>query len=80
LGKIINEKYFRRICNLIEKDQVVFGGVGESGMGTYHGKDGFDTFSHYKSIVDKKTWIDLQMRYQPYKSKLYEKLLHIFLK
>lgn len=57
-----------------------FGGVGESGMGTYHGKDGFDAFSHYKSIVDKKTWMDLPMRYQPYKSKFYETLLHIFLK
>ena len=57
-----------------------FGGVGESGMGAYHGKVGFDTFSHHKSIVDKKTWLDLPMRYQPYKSKLYEKLLHIFLR
>lgn len=57
-----------------------FGGVGESGMGSYHGREGFDTFSHYKSVVDKKTWIDLPMRYQPYKSKLYERLLHIFLK
>ncbi|MBR7116585.1 MAG: aldehyde dehydrogenase [Clostridia bacterium] len=57
-----------------------FGGVGESGMGSYHGKDGFDAFSHYKSIVDKKTWIDMPMRYQPYKSKVYEKLLHMFLK
>ena len=57
-----------------------FGGVGESGMGAYHGKDGFDAFSHYKSIVDKKTWLDLPMRYQPYKSKFYEKLLHIFLR
>ena len=57
-----------------------FGGVGESGMGAYHGKAGFDAFSHYKSIVDKKTWLDLPMRYQPYKSKLYEKMLHIFLK
>lgn len=57
-----------------------FGGVGESGMGSYHGKDGFDTFSHYKSIVDKKTWLDLPMRYQPYNSKLYAKLLEIFLK
>lgn len=56
-----------------------FGGFGESGMGAYHGKDGFDTFSHYKSIVDKKTWMDLPMRYQPYK-KIYEKLLRIFLK
>ena len=57
-----------------------FGGVGESGMGSYHGKDGFDAFSHYKSILDKKTWLDLPMRYQPYRSKLYEKLLHLFLR
>jgi len=57
-----------------------FGGVGESGMGSYHGKDGFAAFSHYKSIVDKKTWMDLPMRYQPYKNGLYKKLLEIFLK
>ena len=57
-----------------------FGGVGESGMGAYHGKAGFEAFSHYKSIVDKKTWMDLPMRYQPFKSKLYETLLHIFLR
>ena len=57
-----------------------FGGVGESGMGAYHGKAGFDAFSHKKSIVDKKTWLDLPMRYQPYKSSLYAKLLHMFLK
>ena len=56
-----------------------FGGVGESGMGSYHGKTGFDTFTHYKSIVDKKTWLDLPMRYQPY-TKLYEKMLRIFLR
>ena len=56
-----------------------FGGFGESGMGAYHGKDGFDTFSHYKSIVDKKTWLDLPMRYQPYRS-VHNKLIHIFLK
>ncbi len=56
-----------------------FGGFGESGMGSYHGKAGFDTFSHYKSIVDKKTWLDLPMRYQPY-TKLNEKLLKMFLK
>ena len=60
--------------------EMAFGGVGESGMGGYHGKDGFDAFSHYKSIVDKKTWMDLPMRYQPYKSKFYETLLHIFLR
>ncbi len=56
-----------------------FGGFGESGMGSYHGKEGFRTFSHNKSIVDKKTWLDLPMRYQPYK-KFNEKLLHIFLR
>lgn len=56
-----------------------FGGFGESGMGSYHGKDGFRTFSHYKSIVDKKIWMDLPMRYQPYK-KLNEKLIHMFLR
>ena len=56
-----------------------FGGFGESGMGSYHGKDGFLTFSHMKSIVDKKTWLDLPMRYQPYK-KVYEKMIRMFLR
>ncbi|MDO4976257.1 MAG: aldehyde dehydrogenase [Eubacteriales bacterium] len=56
-----------------------FGGVGASGMGSYHGKTGFDTFTHYKSIVDKKTFMDLPMRYQPYRN-LYDKLIHFFLK
>lgn len=57
-----------------------FGGVGESGMGAYHGKEGFRAFSHTKSIVDKKTWMDLPMRYQPYRKGIYEKLLHLFLR
>ncbi|MBQ9778258.1 MAG: aldehyde dehydrogenase [Clostridia bacterium] len=57
-----------------------FGGVGESGMGAYHGRAGFEAFSHEKSIVDKKTWIDLPMRYQPYKSRFYERLLRLFLR
>ena len=56
-----------------------FGGVGESGMGSYHGECGFDTFSHKKSIVDKKTFVDLPMRYQPFKN-FYGKLLKMFLK
>ncbi len=60
-------------------DAMGFGGVGESGMGCYHGKAGFEAFSHTKSIVDKKTWLDLPMRYQPY-GKKYEKLLRLFLK
>ena len=46
-----------------------FGGVGESGMGCYHGKAGFEEFSHLRSIVDKKTWLDLDARYQPYTEK-----------
>lgn len=56
-----------------------FGGLGDSGMGNYHGKFGFDTFSHCKSIVDKPTWLDLPMRYQPYNS-FKDKLIHWFLK
>ena len=56
-----------------------FGGFGPSGMGSYHGKDGFRTFSHYKSIVDKKLWLDLPMRYQPYRF-LYEKMVRFFLR
>ena len=64
----------------LSTSEMGLGGVGQSGMGSYHGKDGFDAFSHYKSIMDKKTWLDLPMRYQPYKNKMYEKLLHLFLK
>ena len=56
-----------------------FGGVGGSGMGSYHGRDGFNTFSHRKSIVDKKTWLDLPMRYQPY-SGFMDKMIRMFLK
>ena len=47
-----------------------FGGVGNSGIGAYHGKSGFDTFSHRKSIVKKANWLDLTVRYAPYKGKL----------
>ena len=58
--------------------EMPFGGFGGSGMGSYHGKFGFETFSHKKSILDKKTWFDLPMRYQPYND-LYSKLLKLFL-
>ena len=57
-----------------------FGGVGNSGMGKYHGKDGFDAFSHTKSIVDKKCIIDLAMRYAPYENAFYNKLIRFFMK
>ncbi|MBE6702413.1 MAG: aldehyde dehydrogenase family protein, partial [Ruminococcaceae bacterium] len=56
-----------------------FGGVGESGMGAYHGKTGFDTFSHQKAILHKKNWLDLPMRYQPY-NRWKELLIRAFLK
>lgn len=46
-----------------------FGGVGDSGMGSYHGKRSFDTFTHERSIVKKSTWIDLPLRYHPYREK-----------
>ncbi len=61
-------------------DEMGFGGVGESGMGAYHGKYGFDTFSHEKSIVHKKNWIDLPMRYQPYNRQKHLKVIRKFLK
>ncbi|AWI26343.1 aldehyde dehydrogenase [Flavobacterium pallidum] len=47
-----------------------FGGVGQSGMGMYHGKYGFDTFSHKKSVLKKASWIDITIRYAPYGKKL----------
>jgi aldehyde dehydrogenase (NAD+) len=42
-----------------------FGGVGTSGTGAYHGRVGFETFTHVKTVVDKKTLLDLPMRYRP---------------
>ena len=56
-----------------------FGGVGNSGMGSYHGRKSFETFSHEKSIVKKYNWIDMPIRYQPY-TKAKERLLRFFLK
>ena len=56
-----------------------FGGVGESGMGNYHGKESFETFSHRKSMIKKYNWFDNPVRYVPYK-KTKERLLRMFLK
>lgn len=47
-----------------------FGGVGNSGIGAYHGQYTFDTFSHKKGIVKKANWLDIPVRYAPYKGKL----------
>lgn len=55
-----------------------FGGVGASGMGSYHGRASFETFSHTKSILDKGGWPDLPIRYRPY-APWKEKLLRKFL-
>lgn len=52
----------------IATSQMGFGGVGSSGMGSYHGKKSFDTFSHEKSILKKSCLVDLPLRYQPYRS------------
>ena len=51
-------------------NELPFGGVGESGIGRYHGKASFDTFSHQKSILQKSLGFDLNWRYAPYKTKL----------
>ncbi|HML38734.1 MAG TPA: aldehyde dehydrogenase, partial [Bacillota bacterium] len=56
-----------------------FGGVGGSGMGSYHGKGSFDTFTHYRSIVKKATWLDLPVRYRPY-SKVKDKVLRLLVR
>ena len=58
-----------------------FGGVGSSGTGSYHGKFGFDTFSHKKSIVWSETKIDLPIRYAPFsplKFRMLKKILESF--
>ncbi|RMB56935.1 aldehyde dehydrogenase [Dokdonia sinensis] len=51
-------------------DRLPFGGVGHSGVGSYHGAQSFYTFSHAKSVVKRGTWLDVPVRYAPYKGKL----------
>lgn len=63
----------------IASHSMPFGGVGNSGMGAYHGKYSFDTFSHYKSIIKKSNSIDMPMRYHPYKDSNY-RMIKFFLK
>ncbi len=50
--------------------ELPFGGIGESGMGQYHGKAGFETFSHKRAVLSRPFWIDLNFRYPPYKMDL----------
>ena len=51
-------------------DRLPFGGIGNSGMGKYHGESTFKTFSHYKPYLSKPLWIDIPLRYPPFKNKL----------
>ena len=51
----------------IANENVPFGGVGNSGMGRYHGRESFDAFSHTRSIITTSKWLDLPFRYMPYK-------------
>lgn len=82
-NKILNECQFGGGCINdtivhIANDYLPFGGVGDSGMGNYHGKSSFKTFTHYKSILKKATWFDLKIRYAPFtktKSDIIKKFL-----
>ena len=88
-NKAVQERFLRRVpfgggcindtIIHLASSRLGFGGVGDSGMGSYHGKKSFETFSRRKSIVKKSTWLDLPIRYAPYSPKQ-EKLLRFFLK
>ena len=54
----------------IANGNMPFGGVGDSGMGKYHGEDGFATFTHTKSVLKQNFLFDVPLRYAPYKKKL----------
>ncbi|HEY9122679.1 MAG TPA: aldehyde dehydrogenase [Brevefilum sp.] len=71
-NKIVSEVPFGGGCvndtfSHVFNEKIPFGGRGTSGMGAYHGKFSFDTFSHYKSVIHRKNWPDIAMRYPPYK-------------
>jgi aldehyde dehydrogenase (NAD+) len=63
-GGCINETIMH-----IANDRMPFGGVGNSGMGRYHGKYSFEAFSHRRSIMKKANFIDIPLRYPPYRNK-----------
>ena len=54
----------------LANSRLPFGGIGSSGIGSYHGKASFELFSHKKSVVKRSTWFDNNLRYAPYKNKL----------
>lgn len=60
-------------------DKLPFGGVGASGVGAYHGKASFDTFTRKKSIVNRKTWLDIPIKYPPYtRTDAFKRFLNLF--
>ena len=64
-GMVINDTLMH-----VSTTYLPFGGVGNSGMGKYHGKDSFYTFSNAKAVVNRGTWYDVTLRYAPFKGKL----------
>lgn len=67
------------VVQIVNKN-LPFGGVGNSGIGAYHGKLSFDLFSHKKSMVQRGTWLDVKIRYAPYskKTRIAKKIKHLF--
>ena len=81
--KVLNSCSFGGVCINdtvihLASSHMSFGGVGESGMGSYHGKKSFDTFTHYRSVL-KQGKLDVKLRYFPYKSGK-EKIIRMILK
>jgi aldehyde dehydrogenase (NAD+) len=84
VSKILNSCNFGGGCindtiMHVASETLPFGGVGESGMGNYHGRASFETFSHYRSIMKKETWLDLPVRYAPY-TKFKDKIIKLFMR
>jgi len=82
-NRFINELLFGGGCvndviMHLSNPNLPFGGIGPSGMGEYHGKSTYETFSHKKSIVKSATWIDMPLRYPPYTEKT-DKMLRMFM-
>ena len=50
----------------LTNSKMPFGGVGQSGIGAYHGEAGFKEFTHYKSILEKPTWLEFNLKYHPH--------------
>jgi aldehyde dehydrogenase (NAD+) len=72
-GGVINDSIIH-----FTNEKLPFGGIGNSGMGAYHGKYSFDVFTHAKPVVKRSFWFDLPQRYAPYPKSL--NLLKLLLK